>query len=330
LKDDAYATVRHYATLTVPVGEVTESVSKTLALPVIPQPVTSFGAAVHNGQLYIYGGHTGSAHSYSNLEQGNTLLAVSLSKPGAWESLAEGPRLQGLAMVAHGNKLYRLGGFTAKNAEGEEHDLWSQSDVAAFDLKTKQWQDLPSLPEARSSFDAAVLGDTIYVIGGWAIEGSKHTWHETAWSLDLSAPKLEWKELPTPPFQRRALSVAAFNGKIYAIGGMQSEGGPTQRIDIYDPAAKTWTQGPDLLGEKPMAGFGNSAFAVGDRLYVSTIEGNLERLNADGSAWEQVEKLERARFFHRMLPLDGEHIVLVGGASMQEGKFEQIDVIDLH
>lgn len=330
LKDQAYPAVRHYATLTVPVGAVTAPVAKTLAYPAIPTPVTSFGAAMVGDQLYIYGGHTGSAHAYSNLEQGNTLQRLDLSKPGDWETLVEGPRLQGLAMVAHGGKLYRLGGFTAKNAEGEAHDLWSQSDVACFDPETKQWRDLPPLPEARSSFDAAVLGDTIYVIGGWAIAGEgNNTWHKTAWSLDLSAEKLEWKALPEPPFQRRALSVAAFNGKLYAIGGMQSEGGPTTRVDVFDPASGQWSQGPNLIGEKPIAGFGSSAFAVGGRLYVSTIEGNLERLSADGSAWEQVEKLDRARFFHRMLPFGANQLVFVGGASMQEGKFEQVDVVDV-
>jgi N-acetylneuraminic acid mutarotase len=329
--DKEYGSVRHYATLAVSVGKSGERTAAETAYPPLDVPVTSFGAAVSDGKLYVYGGHSGAAHSYSNPEQGRELLQLSLTKPGGWQPVAEGPPLQGLAMVAHGGKLYRLGGFTAKNAEGEESDLWSQSDAASFDPKDGRWQDLPSLPEPRSSFDAAVLGDTIYVIGGWQLSGpGENHWHETAWSLDLSATKPEWKPLPPPPFQRRALSVAAFENKIYAIGGMQETGGPTTRVDVYDPQSGKWSQGPSLVGEKPLAGFGSSAFAVGDGLYVSTIEGKLQRLSDDDSAWEPVRQLERARFFHRMLPLDDHRLVFVGGASMEVGKFEEVDVVDVN
>src|SRR5690606_6861170 len=119
-------------------------------------------------------------------EQSKELTRLDL-KQGKWETLAEGPPLQGLAMVAHDGKLYRVGGFTAKNDEGEDHDLWSQDSFASFDLQEGKWQDLPSLPEPRSSHDAAVVGDTLYVAGGWSMQGGDEAhWHTTAWKLDLT------------------------------------------------------------------------------------------------------------------------------------------------
>jgi len=90
----------------------------------IPELVTSFGGAIADGYLYTYGGHTGRAHSYSTEEQGNVLRRLKLDGQSKWETLAKGPHLQGLALVAHQGNIYRIGGFTAKNAEGEEHDLW--------------------------------------------------------------------------------------------------------------------------------------------------------------------------------------------------------------
>jgi hypothetical protein len=309
-------------------ADATPAKSQGLSLPDLPQPVTSFGAAVLGDALYVYGGHTGSAHSYSTAEQSHTLTRLKLRQGSKWETVAEGPRLQGLALVAHAGKVYRLGGFTAKNAEGEDHDLWSQDSVAAFDPETGMWSDLPSLPEPRSSFDAAVLGDVIHVVGGWSMQGgSKKHWHTTAWKMDLSEKPLAWQSVPSPPFQRRALSLAAYKGKLFAIGGMQQEGGPTRRVDVFDPASDKWSRGPELVGEQGITGFGTSAFATGGQLYVSTIEGNLQRLKPDEAAWEIVGETPTARFFHRMLPLDAGHLVVVGGANMSVGKFDEVEVL---
>ncbi len=295
--------------------------------PPLPETVTSFGAALIEDVLYVYGGHTGRAHQYYQEGQAKTLWRLNLAQPDGWEALGEGPGLQGLALVADGGKLYRIGGFTARNQQGEPSDLWSQADVASYDPAAERWDELPALPEPRSSFDAAVLDGKIYVVGGWKMAGGQDPhWHSTAHVLDLNATSAGWTSLPDPPFQRRALSVAAFDGKIYAIGGMQAEGGPTTRVDIYDPVGRQWQQGPSLQGQG-MDGFGSSAFAAGDRLYVSTMHGTLQRLADDGSAWEIVQELERARFFHRMLPLSGHRLLMIGGANMAEGKFEQLEVL---
>ncbi|MCA9077895.1 MAG: DUF3386 family protein [Planctomycetaceae bacterium] len=328
LDGKSYPETRHYSTVAVSIPEpLTPIAFEELAK--IETPVTSFGAAVSGDSLYVYGGHSGGAHSYSNKEQGHQVLRLNLESR-QWESLAEGLGLQGLALVAHGGKLYRIGGFTAKNADGEDHDLWSQDSVAQFDPQTKAWTELPPLPEPRSSFDAAVLGDSIYVIGGWSMQGEGNTvWHKTAWKLDLSKSSLEWQALPELPVTRRANAVAAHNGKLYSIGGMQEEGGPTRRVDVYDPQANTWTQGPEILGDDGMTGFGASAFATGGKLYVSTIKGTLQRLSDDGQSWDMVGKTPTPRFFHRMLPLDESHLLVVGGASMEIGKFDTVESLNV-
>ncbi|MCA9175823.1 MAG: DUF1668 domain-containing protein [Planctomycetales bacterium] len=322
------------------------TVRTTHPFPVLPEPVTSFGAAIIGSDLYLYGGHRGGAHHYHREAQANTLWRLKLGtpstwdaeKPGSdaklgsdakWERLSDGPRLQGLAMVAANGKLYRLSGFEARNKEAEEQDLWSLAGAAEYDPATGRWTELPPLPEPRSSFDAAVLDGAIYVVGGWQMRGEQATvWRQLAYRLDLTQPRDQWRwqPLPAPPFQRRALAVAAYDGRLYAIGGMQPSGKTTTRVDVYDPASKLWQSGPALLG-KPLDGFGASAFASGGHLYVTTLSGQLQRLSEDGEAWELAGKLEQDRFFHRMLPLPGGKLLSVGGASMQTGKTEQLDVI---
>lgn len=336
LNGKKYPETRHYSTLALRTpGEAKTSEKKEVAVksddryPVMPRPVTSMGAAIVDGYLYVYGGHAGGAHSYSAEEQEGQLHRLSLTR-GSWETVADGPKLTGLSMIAHKGKLYRIGGFTVKNKKGEENDLYSQDSFVAFDPKTGQWEeDLPSLPEPRSSHDSAIVGDTLYVVGGWNMQGEDDDshWHTTAWSIDLSSDSPKWTPVPTPPFQRRALSVGAHDGKLYAIGGMQEGEGPTRRTDVLDLKSGKWTQGPDLVGDEGMVGFGASVQSHGGHLYISTIDGSLQKLSDDGSKWEVAKKMPTARFFHRMLPFDKSSFLVVGGANMSVGKFASVEIV---
>lgn len=328
LNGKRYPETRHYTTLTLNVPKPPGKIAST-SIGELPEVITSFGAAIVKGSLYTYGGHNGDAHSYSQEEQSNVLRQFDL-KSHKWETLAEGPHLQGLALVGFEDKLVRVGGFTAKNKHGKDHDLWSQAAVAMFHPKTREWSELPPLPEPRSSHDAAVIGSTLFVAGGWNIPGDadKH-WHTTAWQLDLSKADAVWKSVPNPPFQRRALALAAHDGKLFVLGGMAMEGGPSRRVDVFDPKAGKWLRGPDLAGDGRMAGFGVSAFATGGTLYATTVDGHLQALSKDGKSWRILGRTPTARFFHRLLPVSNDELLVVGGANMSIGKFEDIEVLNV-
>ena len=172
----------------------------------LPEGVTSFGAAVSGGFLYYYGGHPGTPHKYSTDEQSGAFRRLKLDDPAAgWEELPGGPKLQGLALVPHpGGGVLRIGGFTARNAIDEEHDLHSMPTVARYNPTKGEWEDLPALPGGRSSFDAAVLNGKVYVLGGWMMAGAEgEAWHATGYVADLTADEPEWETLPAPPAPRR-------------------------------------------------------------------------------------------------------------------------------
>ncbi len=299
-------------------------------LPDIPVGITSFGGAVADGHLYIYGGHDGEAHQYYQSGQNATLYRLNLDEPKKWEAVNKSKGLQGLAMVAHGGNVYRLGGFEARNAQGEDQDLHSVADFAMFDAAGNAWIELPPMPMARSSFDAAVVDDILYVVGGWTIAGDQPTvWCDDALMFDLRDHDSVWQKLPTPPFKRRALSVSFQGDKLYVIGGMQQQGGPTRKAGVLDLKALTWSEGPELPGDNPMEGFGNSSFNVGGHLIVSTYGGSVYRLNEAGDTWKKIHQLKTGRFFHRLLPFDDQHFVLVGGASMESGKVFELEVLPI-
>ena len=67
-------------------------------IPDLPRGVTSFGSAVLNDAVYIYGGHVGASHTYCVDDQSNALWRYSLrDEDSEWESLTSDVRVQGLA-----------------------------------------------------------------------------------------------------------------------------------------------------------------------------------------------------------------------------------------
>src|SRR5690606_5817545 len=90
-----------------------------------PEPINSFGGAVLGGYLYVYSGHTGTTHRYHTGTTNPHFRRLDLRDRTTWEELPCGPALQGVALVAHDGALYRTGGMTAVNGEGEPHDLVS-------------------------------------------------------------------------------------------------------------------------------------------------------------------------------------------------------------
>jgi N-acetylneuraminic acid mutarotase len=304
------------------------NVSATItALPELPAPVTSFGAAVSGDYVYAFGGHLGTVHKYSRDDQAHQLVKLHRAAPKAWEVVGEAPRRTGVALVAYKNHLYRIGGWEARNAKGAEQDLHSTADFARFDHGTNKWEDLSPLPEGRSSHDAALLGSKLYVVGGWIMNGdSDGAFHGTAYVADLDQPTPSWKSIAKPPFLRRAIALAGAKEKLYVIGGMDDDQETTTAVAIYDLAADAWSTGPTLPG-KPIDGFAPSACALHDRIYATTAAGFVYRLSSDGQAWEEVAQLAHPRMSHRLVS-DGERLFVLGGAS-RGSKVAQVEMLEV-
>ncbi|QEH37367.1 N-acetylneuraminate epimerase [Aquisphaera giovannonii] len=326
-----YSEVRHYATLTVaPAGAEAASVTgptptaghpgpapaRTIAT--MPEAVNSFGGAVSGDWLYVYSGHAGETHRYHCGMTSAHFRRLNLRDCKTWEELPVGPSLQGVTLVAHGGSLYRAGGMAARNEPDKPEDLLSTASFARFDPATRTWTELPPLPSPRSTHDAVVVGDLLYLVGGWTMPGgaaSNAEFCDDALVIDLARPSTGWQSLPTPPFRRRALAVAELDGKVYAIGGLEEGGTVSRRVDIFDPAARNWSRGPEIPGGK-YQGFAPSAFSTGGALYVSGADGTVRRLSPGGDRWELVGRLSTPRMTHRMLPgFDGELLVVGGTAA---------------
>jgi DNA-binding CsgD family transcriptional regulator/N-acetylneuraminic acid mutarotase len=148
-----------------------------------------------------------------------------------------------------------------------------------------------------------------------------------------------WAFQAPMPTQRAGLGLAAFEGQIFAIGGIRSNNRATRLVEIYDPNTNTWIEG----ATKPTA-IGNVNGAVlGDKIYVpggctndrQAIDA-LEIYDPKTDKWAQGETLPEPRCGYGLVALE-DKLYLFGGwngqafedtvfvFSAQENKWEVMD-----
>lgn len=296
--------------------------------PPLPKGVTSFGAVESDGFIYVYGGHAGKAHAYSNDTNLGTLLRLPAGGGPKWELLGEGPHLQGLNLAAIEGHVYRVGGMEARNKAGEKSDLHSVADVVAFNPKAEKWAPSTPLPAGRSSHDVVAVGHKLVVVGGWQMKGAdKPVWAETTLILDTDARVLKWQEVKQP-FKRRALTAAALGNKVYVIGGLTDAGDSVRKVEVYDVATDKWSEGPEFPGTD-RTGFSPAATVVNGRLVLNTSDKSVLVLNEKGTAWEKVGATSESRYVHRLVPGGKDTVVAIAGAG-PNGPQDTVEVVKLN
>ncbi len=299
------------AALTFTVDAPAQLAAEASNVAPLPRGLASFGCAIVDDSVFVYGGHCGRAHQHDRERQTGVLLRLDLSNPDRWHEIAVGPRLQSAALVAHAGQLYRVGGMQARNAAGEKSDLYSSDEIVRIDPATGATTLVARLPEPRSSHEAVVVGDRLYVFGGWTLAGADERPAETAWAFDLTQPSQPPVAIPALP-PRRALAAAVVDGRIHAIGGMDEDGATCRETFVLDPNGSTgWQRGPDL----PFDGFGAAACVVDGVMFVSARSGVVHRLDVGANAFVAVAPLVVPRFFHRLVPLATNRLLAIGGAA---------------
>ncbi len=74
---------------------------------------------------------------------------------------------------------------------------------------------------------------------GWAQE-------QPAKTSPATFSPLPWKKAAPSPFARVESPTAVVQGKLYLFGGFTDDLGASNHVDVYDPAANTWTRKGDM------------------------------------------------------------------------------------
>src|SRR5262249_6133138 len=129
-------------------------------------------------------------------------------------------------------RLYVVGGY---GRDGRLRDGWT--------LVRGTWQPLPQLPYGLAAGGAAVVGDTLYLVGGVAGKPEQRILPARALALDLANPT-RWRFVPGPT-PREHLGVVASAGRIYAVAG-RTAGLDTNLtlLETWAPGERRWTRLP--------------------------------------------------------------------------------------
>src|SRR5207253_3287982 len=125
------------------------------------------------------------------------------------------------------------------------------------------WAAAAPIPTLHSQSKAAPVGNNIYVPGGF---NSVSFGGPLNFMQIYNAVTNVWSSGMNMPDFRSGPAVAAFNGKVYIIGGFAPGFVPQSQVWEYDPVANTYatkTSMPSASGNVPGALLGNEIFVVG-------------------------------------------------------------------
>lgn len=190
------------------------------------------------------------------------------------------------------------------------------------------WTIGSSMPRSTTEVAAAVLDDTIYIIGGYDEEG------EGIGMVELyNATSDSWAEgIAQLPVPLHHTSAASYQGKIYVAGGYTGDWTASDRLFMYDPNTNEWTQGNPMPTPRgyPTANFVNGT------LYVVGGDGgadNERALNATESfdpvtnQWTSHASMPTARHHAASAVVDGK-LYVVGGRVGEE--LNNVDLVEMY
>jgi hypothetical protein len=259
-------------------------------------PREGLAATVVDGKIYAIGGHTTGGGAVASMEFYDPLT-------NTWSARASmsGPRAN-MAAVTIDNTIYVVGGSPSF---GGDPDI-PLATVEAYDATTNTWTAKAPMLTSRTSPAAAAVNGTLYVIGGdgtgsveaydavansWSMKASMPDGggsHEAAAlngliyavggspiTVKVYNPALDaWMTLtPGSPLPvNNQFALAAFDGRLFAAGGMLADNSAVRTLSANRPPEATWWSSNPAVGR---INSGNSGSVQGLSAGTATISARL-------------------------------------------------------
>jgi len=139
--------------------------------------------------------------------------------------------------------------------------------VQIYNTGTDSWSMGPDLPLSQNSGAAAYNEGSIHFLGGQLLDSIADVGEHYVLNVNDSIPS--WQTAAQMPDPRSHLGAVVMNGKIYAVGGQQTQDSLIQNLrylDEYDPLADTWTRKADLPA--PRSHIGASTMTHNNKLLI--------------------------------------------------------------
>jgi N-acetylneuraminic acid mutarotase len=148
----------------------------------------------------------------------------------------------GFSSIVVDGKIYVMGGGTTGIGE-------PLTKVEMYDPATDSWTTKADMLTGRKWFSTSVVAGKIYAIGG----SSGPEWFSpSVAAVEMYDPETDtWTAKADLPVARDSLAAVVLDGKIYAIGGLETAtpgdyGSTVTHVEIYDPVTDTWQAGQSM------------------------------------------------------------------------------------
>ncbi|HEX8073688.1 MAG TPA: DUF1668 domain-containing protein [Thermoleophilaceae bacterium] len=269
------------------------------------------------GFIYTYGGFENGWYPSPQVERYDIAA-------DSWTVRASAPvGLSHMGVVAHDGKIYVVDGYignidTFYRATGVTVAL-----LMEYDPARDTWRTLTPPPTNRGAVVAGVIGDELYVAGGF-----------TRPQEDLSLLEIynfktaRWRRGRDMAVARDHAAAAVVDGKLYVIGGrplsLYGDLGDTER---YDPASDRWERLPAL----PFPRSSMSAVTVGDQIVAiggengQRVNGRVDLFDVGTKAWSRLpdmatprEAFAAASYGQRVFAMEGTPTAHLGFTNVAE------------
>jgi hypothetical protein len=296
----------------------TEPLSVTEPLP-IEYPVTQ------HTTVQDFGGGSSDDGTVQITEQGDGALklAPQLSELAAWDHLPSLPREMHSVeiQIAH-DHLFVIGG----NASNDFAQRQVYSTPLRDDGVIGQWQELEPLPQSLLAHASVVVGDDLFVLGGFNRTGTQQTVFRARIQPDGTLSP--WATLTPLPQPLANMAAVTANGAIYVLGGEVPSSSGTVSDTVYraqvnaDGSIDAWETSPAPL---PMPTRNQAAAVACNHLYmIAGVDESRERdgvfvspIQDDGTlgTWELTHPLPNTLSGHEARAVNGGILVLGGWTS---------------
>ncbi len=253
------------------------------SMPPTPTARTETAVALLEGKIYLIGGFTPTGIS--------DRVEVWDPKTETWTTRAPLPKpLHHTSATVVNGKLYVIGGFSS--------GMWTPvNDTFEYDPKSNQWTKMAPMPTARGAMATGAIDGKIYVVGGAHKKLFRFT---NSNANDVYDPaKNQWESLAPIPTPRDHLTVSAFRGKLYALGGRINVDYDRNlnHNEVFDPNTNQWTTAPPL----PTARSGITSQVLGGMIFVfggESGEGTFsenEAYDPEQKTWKTMAPMPTAR-----------------------------------
>ncbi len=269
------------------------------------------GSVSVNDKVYIIGGvedpYTSSNRNTDVVEEYNPSTKTSTEKEGRL------PTMRHCFGIATDNKnlIYVVGG-----------GIWNggfSSSLEVYNVEKDEWVKLANMPTTRQQTCAALIGDSLYVIGG---DNSVQN-RLTKYCFEIYVvSQNKWIKKPNMETPVRNGCAVVFNSKIYVIGGHESG---SNVVLEYNPRNGKWSRKanmPTPRTDLAVEVLNGKIYAIGGHPGIPAVE----EYNPSNNSWKKMTGMPAGRCFHSSAVVNNRIYILGGGRySDQPNNFNSIE-----